>query len=359
MSRIYNFSPGPATLPEDLLKQAQAELLDWRGTGCSVMEMGHRTSEMIALTKEIENDLRELLTIPSHYHVLFLSAGASAQFAFIPMNLLRGKRTADYCLTGHWSQKAIYEARRYCDVNIATDSTDNLFTNIAPINEWRLNRDAAYVHYTPNETIAGLEFNYIPDTQGVPLVADMSSNILSQPLDVSKFGLIYACAQKNIGPAGMTIVIVRDDLVGQALPETPTLFDYAAQAKEGSMANTPPTLSWYFAGLMFKWLKQQGGLAAIATINQRKAAKLYAAIDQSSLYQNSVATAYRSIMNVPFVLKKPGLDEQFLQEARAAGLGYLKGHKLVGGMRASIYNSMPEAGVDALIEFMQRFEENN
>lgn len=356
MSRIYNFSPGPATLPEEVLIQARDELLDWNGNGASVMEMSHRSAQFIALASTAEQDLRDLLAIPKNYHVLFLSAGASAQFTFIPMNILRGKTTADYCYTGYWSKKAITEAQRFCDVNIVTNSESNQFTDIAPQAEWQLNPNAAYLHYTCNETIGGMDFNSIPDIQQVPIVGDMSSNILSEPVDISKFGLIYASTQKNIGPAGLTIVIVRDDLVGQALPQTPAIFNYATQAKEGSMANTPPTLSWYFAGLMFKWLKKQGGLPAMAEINQRKAAKLYQAIDQSSLYQNPVNPVYRSKMNVVFTLTNPDLYERFFKEASAAGLASLKGHKAVGGVRASIYNAMPEAGVDKLIEFMREFE---
>jgi len=352
---VYNFSAGPAMLPQAVLQRAQEELPNWHGSGMSVMEMSHRGKEFMSIAAQAEADLRELLSIPSNYKVLFLQGGASSQFAMVALNLLRGKNHADYLLTGQWSKKAVSEAKRFCTVNLVTSSQEQNFTTIADSNTWQLSPDAAYVHYTPNETIGGLEFQDIPDTGEVPLVADMSSTLLSRPLDVSQFGLIYAGAQKNIGPAGLTIVIVREDLLGQAREGTPAMFDYQIHAENESMYNTPPTYSWYIAGLVFAWLKEQGGLSAMAQINQRKAAKLYDAIDQSDFYANPVDKRYRSWMNVPFTLANSELDASFLSQAKAAGLLTLKGHRSVGGMRASIYNAMPEEGVEALIAFMQEF----
>ena len=346
-------------LPEAVLRQAREELLDWRGSGMCVMEMSHRGKEFMSIAEQAEADLRELLNIPVDYKVLFLQGGASSQFAMVPLNLLRGKKQADYLNTGMWSKKAIAEGKRFCDVNVAASSEAQKFTTVPPRDTWQCNPDAAYLHYTPNETIGGVEFDGIPEVGDVPLVADMSSTILSRPLDVSKFGVIYAGAQKNIGPAGLTIVIVREDLIGQALPGTPTMFDYKAHADNDSMYNTPPTYGWYLAGLVFAWLKQQGGLAAMAEINRRKAEKLYAAIDESGFYANPVEPAYRSWMNVPFTLANPDLDKTFLAEAKDAGLLTLAGHRSVGGMRASIYNAMPEAGVDALVDFMGDFARRN
>lgn len=359
MSRAYNFSAGPAMLPEAVLAKAQKEMLDWQGTGMSVMEMSHRGEEFIAIAEKAEADLRELLGIPSNYKVLFLQGGASTQFSAVPMNLLRGKKQADYFNTGQWSKKAVAEAKRYCEVNLAVDSADNNFTTIAPPEQWQLNPQAAYVHYTPNETINGLEFDHIPDVGNVPLVADMSSTILSRPLEVEKFSLIYAGAQKNIGPAGLTVVIVREDFMGHAIDCTPTMLDYAAMDKADSMYNTPPTYTWYMAGLVFEWLKDLGGLAEIAKINQRKAKKLYTAIDASEFYDNPVDPKYRSWMNVPFTLRRPELEKTFLEEAKAAGLLTLSGHRSVGGFRASIYNAMPESGIEALIAFMTDFSKRN
>ncbi len=356
MSRVYNFSAGPAMLPESVLKQAQDELPDWHGSGASIMEMSHRGKEFVSVATEAEQDVRELLNIPKNYKVLFLQGGATAQFATIPMNLLRGKGTADYIWTGAWGKKAISEAKKYCSVNVAASSESQKFSAIPPFDSWALNHDAAYVHYTPNETIGGVEFHWIPDTRDVPLVADCSSTILSRPLDVSRFGLIYAGAQKNIGPAGVTLVIVREDLMGEVQPVTPSVLDYAQQAEADSMLNTPPTYTIYLAGLVFKWLKKQGGLSAMATINERKASKLYAAIDASGFYSNPVEKRSRSWMNVPFILANSDLDKDFLAGAEAAGLTTLKGHRSVGGMRASIYNAMPESGVDALIDYMADFE---
>lgn len=359
MSRVFNFSAGPAMLPEPVLQQARDEMLDWRGTGMSVMEMSHRSKAYISIAEQAEADLRELMAIPDNYKVLFLQGGASLQFAAIPMNLLRGKRSADYINTGAWSKKAIAQAKQYCDVNVVASTEDSGFTCVPDEDTLKFSADAAYVHYTPNETIGGVEFPYVPDTGEIPLVADMSSTILSRPIDVSKFGLIYAGAQKNMGPAGLTLVIVRDDLIGEAMPMTPAVMDYKAQADAGSMLNTPPTYSWYLAGLVFQWLKNLGGLASMAAINKRKAEKLYAAIDASDFYQSPVGENCRSWMNVPFTLANPELDKAFLEGAEAAGLATLKGHRSVGGMRASIYNAMPEEGVDALINYMKEFEQSH
>ncbi len=356
MARKYNFSAGPAMLPEAVLKQAQEELPDWHGAGASIMEMSHRGKEFVSVHAEAEKDVRDLLGVPDNYKVLFLQGGASTQFATIPMNLLRGKTKADYIWTGSWGKKAISEAKKYCSVNVAASSEGDKFTTIPPFESWSLSQDAAYVHYTPNETIEGVEFHWMPDVGNVPLVADFSSTILSRPIDVSRFGLIYAGAQKNIGPAGVTLVIVRDDLMGDVLPITPSVFDYAQQAKADSMLNTPPTYGIYLAGLVFKWMKAQGGLSAMGATNERKAKKLYAAIDGSSFYSNPVEKSSRSWMNVTFVLANAELDKEFLAGAEATGLTTLKGHRSVGGMRASIYNAMPEAGVDALIDYMADFE---
>jgi phosphoserine aminotransferase len=343
-------------LPEEVLEQASEEMKDYHGSGMSVMEMSHRGRDFVSIAEEAEADLRELLSIPDNYKVLFLQGGASSQFSMVPLNLLRGKKTADYINTGYWSKKAIAEAKRYCDVNIVASGESTNFTSIPPRSEWSLNPEAAYVHYTPNETIGGVEFHDIPEVGDVPLVADMSSTILSRPIDVSRFGLIYAGAQKNIGPAGLTIVIIRDDLIGNALDFTPTMFNYETHVKANSMYNTPPTYAWYIAGLVFKWIKRMGGLERMAEINRRKAEKLYRVIDESDFYNNPVSKDCRSWMNVPFTLADPSLDEEFLKEANEAGLVSLKGHRSVGGMRASIYNAMPEEGVDALISFMKDFE---
>ena len=359
MIRKLNFSAGPAALPEEVLKQAQEEMLDWHGHGLSIMEMSHRSKEFVSVAEQAEQDLRELMQIPDNYKVLFLQGGATTQFSMIPLNLMRDKKTADYINTGVWSKKAIAEAKRYCEVNIAATTEHNNFTSAPSQDELKLNPEAAYVHYTPNETIGGVEFDYIPETGNVPLVADMSSNILSRAIDVSRFGLIYAGAQKNIGPAGLTVVIVRDDLIGQMLPNAPTMFDYSVHATAGSMNNTPPTFGWYLAGLIFQWLKRQGGVEGMQVINQRKAEKLYAAIEKSSFYANPVAMANRSWMNVPFTLADASLDKCFLEEAEQAGLLNLKGHRSVGGMRASIYNAVPESAVDSLIAFMAEFERNH
>ncbi len=359
MARVFNFSAGPAVLPEAVLQRARDELVDWQDCGMSVMEMSHRGKEFMSIAAQAEADLREIMSIPSNYKVLFLQGGASSQFAMIPMNLLRGKKSADYINTGAWSKKAISEAKKYGSVNVAATAEASNFSSIPAFDSWKLDKDAAYLHYTPNETIGGVEFHWVPEVD-VPLIVDMSSTILSRPIDVSKFGMIYAGAQKNIGPAGLTVVIIRDDLIGEVLPGTPTMFDYKTHAENESMYNTPPTYGWYLAGLVFQWIKQQGGLTRMAETNKRKADKLYAAIDNSGgYYKNPVEVISRSWMNVPFVLQNPELDKPFLAEADKAGLVQLKGHRSVGGMRASIYNAMPEAGVDALIAFMADFQKRN
>ena len=359
MARILNFSAGPAVLPEPVLQQAAAEMLDWHGSGMSVMEMSHRGKEFIAIHAQAEADLRELMAIPKNYKVLFLQGGASAQFAVVPMNLLRGKTNADYINTGQWSKKAITDAKKYCKVNVAASSEADNYTRAPKQAEWKLDPDAAYVHLTTNETIGGVEFHWVPDTGSVPIVADMSSHILSRPMDVSRYGLIYAGAQKNIGPAGVTIVIVRDDLLGQALPVTPTVFDYKVQAENDSMSNTPSTYGIYVAGLVFQWLKKQGGMTAMEQINRAKAALLYDYLDQTEFYHSPVAKDDRSLMNIPFTLRNADLDKVFIQETEAAGLTQLKGHRSVGGMRASIYNAMPIEGVQTLVQFMREFERKN
>jgi phosphoserine aminotransferase len=356
MARVYNFSAGPAMLPEPVLSRARDEMLEWRGSGMCVAEMSHRGKEFMSIAARAEADLRELLAVPSNYKMLFLQGGASTQFAAVPMNLLRGATSADYLNTGSWSKKAIAEARRYGQVHVAASTEADRFTRAPRQDELTLSDDAAYVHYTPNETIEGVEFPYVPEVGDKPLVADMSSTILSRPIDVSRFGLIYAGAQKNIGPAGLVIVIVREDLLGQTLPGTPTMLDYKVQADNDSMYNTPPTYAWYLAGLVFEWLKGLGGLEAMGKINARKAELLYKTIDDSGFFKNPVEPASRSWMNVPFTLADPELDETFIKEAKAANLTTLKGHRSVGGMRASIYNAMPQEGVEALVGFMQEFE---
>ncbi|PKY11331.1 phosphoserine transaminase [Acidithiobacillus marinus] len=353
---VYNFGAGPAMLPAAVLEQVQGELLDWQGRGISVMEMSHRSADYMQIIAEAEQDLRDLMHIPANYKVLFLQGGATLQFAMVPLNLLRGHARASYVQTGIWSEKALQEARRFAEVEIAASNADRQARLVPPQSEWRVSQDTAYVHIAGNETIGGVEFDFIPDLGDVPLVSDASSHILSRPVDVSRFGLIYAGAQKNIGPAGLTLVIVREDLLGHAPTNTPTMLDYAVQAKEGSMHNTPPTFAIYVAGLVFKWLKNNGGLQAMAERNQRKAALLYQAIDASGgFYSNPVEARNRSWMNVPFFLKEAGMNGAFLQEAEARHLLQLKGHRLLGGMRASIYNAMPEAGVQALVDFMRDF----
>jgi phosphoserine aminotransferase len=322
------------------------------------MEMSHRSDEMVGIANEAEADLRELMGISDDYAVLFLQGGASSQFSAVPLNLMGEGKVVDYVNTGEWSKKAIKEAKRYAKVNVVASSEDTNFTTIPAFDSWKLSDDAAYLHYTPNETIGGVEFFWTPESK-VPLVADMSSTILSRPIDVNKFALIYAGAQKNIGPAGLTIVIVRKDLLGKASAITPTMMDYKTAADNDSMYNTPPTLAWYLAGLVFKWLKAQGGLEAMEVINRRKAEKLYSYIDASGFYSNPVEVASRSLMNIPFVLADASLDKAFLAGAEEAGLLNLKGHRSVGGMRASVYNAVPEEAVDALIAYMKDFAQQN
>jgi phosphoserine aminotransferase len=356
---IYNFSAGPAVLPRDVLQQVQAEMVDWHGSGMSVMEMSHRGKEFMGIAAEAEADLRELMGIPANYKVLFLQGGASSQFAMVPMNLLRGKASADYLNTGEWSKKAIKEAKKFGTVNVVATSEDKNFSYAPTQDQWKLDPNAAYVHYTPNETIGGVEIFWTPQTGSVPLVADMSSTILSRPIDVSKFGLIYAGAQKNIGPAGLTIVIVRDDLIGETLKGTPTMFDYKIHADNDSMYNTPATFAMYTAGLVFKWLKTRGGLVAMEKTNREKAGLLYDYLDATDFYASPVAKDNRSLMNVPFTLKDAALDEAFLKAARERGMIQLKGHRSVGGMRASIYNAMPVEGVRVLVDTLREFEKSH
>ncbi|MCL6271320.1 3-phosphoserine/phosphohydroxythreonine transaminase [Sansalvadorimonas sp. 2012CJ34-2] len=354
--RAHNFSAGPAALPTEVLEQARDEMLNWQDRGLSVMEISHRNPAYMAVAKEAEQDLRDLLSIPDNYRVIFMSGGATSQFAMVPLNLLGNGGRADYVDTGHWSLKAIREGGRFGEVNVVCSSEEQSYTTIPDRSEWKLDPEAAYVHYTPNETIGGLEFMDIPDVGDVPLVADMSSTILSRSLDVSKYGVIYAGAQKNIGQAGITVVIIRDDLLGKAADACPTLWNYQQVADNDSMLNTPPTFALYICGLVFKWLKRQGGVEAMEKINKRKAEKLYKAIDSSDFYSNPIDPRYRSWMNVPFRLKSDDFNAEFLQEAEKAGLLNLKGHRAVGGMRASIYNAVSEDSVDALISFMAEFE---
>ncbi len=356
MTRAYNFSAGPAVLPEPVLRQAAEEMLDWRGSGMSVMEMSHRGKEFIGIHAEAEATLRELMSIPASYKVLFLQGGAIGQNAIVPMNLLRGHSSIDVVDTGEWSKKTIKEAKKYAQVRVVASAADTGYTSIPAHDTWQLDPNAAYVHICSNETIGGVQYQQMPDVGAVPLVADMSSDFLSRPVDVSRFGLIYGGAQKNIGPAGLTIVIVREDLIGQALPITPSAFDYRQQADNDSMLNTPPTYAIYVAGLVFQWIKAQGGLAAMDAHNRVKAALLYDLLAESSLYSSPVAPDCRSLMNVPFKLKDERLDAAFLKGAEQRGMLQLKGHRSVGGMRASIYNAMPLAGVQALVDYMRDFE---
>jgi phosphoserine aminotransferase len=354
--RVFNFSAGPAALPLPVLEQVRDEMPDWQG-GMSVLEVSHRGKAFVRVAEEAEQDLRALLNVPSNYRVLFLQGGASGQFAAVPMNLATWASTVDYVNTGHWSKKALEEAATFCGrVHVAADAAASNYNSVPPQQSWRPTPGAAYLHYTPNETIGGVEFPFIPDSGSVPLVADYSSSFLSRPLDVSRFGLIYAGAQKNIGPAGLCVVLVREDLIGRARPATPAIWHYQRMAADGSMSNTPPTFAWYVAGLVFKWMQKLGGLAAIGERNRAKAAALYEAIDGSDFYANPVDPACRSWMNVPFTLARPELDKTFLAEAEAAGLSNLAGHRSVGGMRASLYNAMPPEGVKALVQFMHDFE---
>jgi phosphoserine aminotransferase len=355
MDRVFNFSAGPAALPLAVLEQAREEMTNWRGCGMSVMELSHRGKEFMSIAERAEADLRRLLDVPDGYRVLFLQGGATAQFSAVPLNLAGAEDKADYIVTGSWSKKALAEGRRFLQAQVVADSAASRHTEIPDPAEWNLTPEASYLHYTPNETIGGVEFHFIPESTA-PLVADMSSTLLSRPLDVGRFGLIYAGAQKNIGQAGLAIVIVREELLGRARIGTPLVLDYREQAEAGSMLNTPPTYAWYIAGLVFDWLLEQGGLKEMERRNRRKAETLYEAIDGSDFYANPVARHSRSWMNVPFTLADPALDGKFLEAAKAAGLVTLKGHRSVGGMRASLYNAMPQEGVDALVAFMAEFE---
>jgi len=357
MSRVINFSAGPAVLPLAVLEQARAEIPDWQGSGMSVMEVSHRSKAFLAVAEQSEADLRELMRIPDDYAVLFLQGGATMQFALLPMNLSRPGDSIDCLVTGSWSKKALKEVQIVRSANIVADGAALGYTDVPGEGAWNLDSDAAYFHYTPNETIGGLEIFEPPDSVVVPLVADMSSTILSRPVDVSRFGVIYAGAQKNIGPAGLTLVIARRDLLERAPDDLPMIMRYKSQADAGSMLNTPPTFAWYLAGLVFAWLKDQGGLEAVGENNRRKSELLYNAIDNSEFYTNPVARPYRSRMNVPFTLADPEMDGEFLSQAEQAGLMNLKGHRSVGGMRASIYNAMPEADVGTLVDFMADFEQ--
>ena len=356
MTRVHNFSPGPAALPLPVLERAQAEMLDYGGRGMSVMEMSHRSPEFIAIAERAEADFRELLGIGDDYHVLFLQGGPTLQWSMLPLNLAQPDSVVDFVHTGAWGTRAITAARKLCRVHIAASSEDENYTYAPRPETWQLTPGAAYIHLTGNETIGGVEYHDYPADLGAPLTADMSSTLLSRPLDVSRFGVIYAGAQKNLGPAGITLVVVHKELAGRARPNTPDMLDYLAHANAGSMMNTPPTYAWYLAGLVFAWVKEQGGLPAMAERNQRKAAKLYAAIDASNFYRCPVRAADRSWMNIPFTLADATLDRRFLDESEAAGLANLKGHRSVGGMRASLYNAVPEEAVDALIDFMAAFE---
>ena len=357
--RIFNFSAGPAVLPELVLEIAAGEMLDWHGSGMSVMEMSHRGKEFMSIAAKAEADLRALLAVPSSYKLLFLQGGAIAENALVPMNLLGGRSVADYVNTGEWSKKSIKEAKKYCTVNIAATAEDKNFTYVPAQETWKLSRDAAYVHVCTNETIGGVEFQWTPETGDVPLVADMSSHILSRVIDVAKYGVIYAGAQKNMGTAGLTVLIVRDDLLDRALPITPSVFHWKEQAAAESMLNTPPTYSVYIAGLVFEWLQAQGGLAAIEKKNIAKARLLYDYLDRSKFFLSPVRKEDRSRMNVPFKLRDEKLDEVFLKGAVERGMVQLKGHRAVGGMRASIYNAMPLEGVQTLVDYMQEFEQRH
>ena len=358
MSRVFNFSAGPAALPLEVLETIRNDIPDWQGTGMSVMEVSHRGKHFVELAARAEANVRELLGIPSDYSVLFTQGGATLQMSMAPLNLTGPDDVADYVVTGSWGKKALGEAQKFCNASAAADASDENFTYIPEESGWRRNDDAAYLHYTPNETIAGVEFHFVPGGD-VPLVADMSSTILSRPIDVSRFGVIYAGAQKNIGPAGITLVIVRNDLLERSRPNNAHLMTWKSYADSDSMTNTPPTFAWYVADLVFRYLKDRGGLAAVGEVNRRKASKLYAAIDNSDFYSNPVNEDCRSWMNIPFILADASLDARFLEESQAAGLTNLKGHRSVGGMRASIYNAVSEEAVDALIDFMADFEATN
>jgi len=360
MSEIFNFCAGPAMLPKEVMQKAQAEFINWQDTGCSVMELSHRSKEFMAVASQAEADLRELMSIPDDYSVLFCHGGGRGQFSAVPLNLLPAGKSADYIISGSWSKAAAAEAQHYGDVNIIdVVCKEDGETKVLPSEQWGLNPNAAFVHYCPNETVDGIEMFDIAQTNGVPLVADMSSTILSHEIDVEKFALIYAGAQKNIGPSGLSIVIVRNDLLGNAQKTTPCIMNYKLLADNGSMYNTPPTYAWYLAGLVFQWLKKLGGVSVIEKLNAEKATLLYQYIDSSDFYENNIEKASRSQMNVPFWLKNEDLNDDFLAQAEQNGLLALKGHRMVGGMRASIYNAMPIEGVQKLISFMKTFEKGN
>lgn len=355
MSRVFNFSAGPATLPQSVLEQVQAELLDWRGRGMSVMEMSHRDQAFMTIAAEAEADLRELLGLSRDFEVLFMQGGASAQFALVPMNLLQGRSGADFVITGVWSRKAAMEFEKYGRPNIVAEPAGGCYVRVPAPQDWQRSADAAYLHYTPNETIEGVEFHFVPPAGAVPLVADFSSSFLSRPIDMQSHALIYAGAQKNLGPAGLTVVIVRKDLLGEPHPALPSVFGYRATAAHDSMLNTPPCFAWYVSGLVLKWIRQQGGLAAMESRNARKSKMLYDYIDSEPFYRCPVERPARSRMNVVFRLADAGADAAFLRGAQAAGLAGLKGHRLVGGMRASLYNAMSEDGVATLVDYMREF----
>ncbi|WNV04788.1 3-phosphoserine/phosphohydroxythreonine transaminase [Candidatus Methylospira mobilis] len=356
MSRVYNFSAGPSFLPESVLLRAREEFLDWHGTGMSALELSHRSEEFIGIAEQAESDLREVMSIPPNYKVLFLHGGGTGQFAAVPLNLLSENKSGAYIHTGYWSGMAIEEARQFGEIHVAASGKDSGFTLIPPRESWVIPFNAAYLHYTSNETVNGVEFHTVPDVGDVPLVCDLSSNILSRSVDVSRFAISYAGAQKNMGPAGVTVVIVRDDVIRHNPRGVPSILDYERQAASGSFVNTPPTYSWYFVGLVLDWVREQGGVDVIEQHNIRKSQKLYSAIDASPFYSNPVPTEFRSRMNIPFHLADPALEKKFAADARAAGLTTLEGHRSIGGIRASLYNAMPEAGVDALIAFMAEFE---
>ena len=359
MKQVFNFSAGPAMLPAAVMAKAQQEFINWRDSGCSVMEVSHRGADFIEIAAQAEQDLRDLLKVPDNYKVLFLQGGGRGQFAAVPLNLSTSADTSLHLVSGSWSSGAVDEANKYNNAKIIGQVVEhNGFQTVPKPALSDIDQSAAYLHFCPNETVDGIAFDWLPEAGNVPLVADMSSNILSKPIDVSKYGVIYAGAQKNIGPSGLSLVIVRDDLIGKARQSTPSIFDYALMASKDSMYNTPPTFSWYLAGLVFQWLKEQGGVEAMTSINQHKADLLYSAIDDSSFYRNNVHPDNRSIMNVPFHLADPALDKVFLEKSKEAGLMALKGHRSVGGMRASIYNAMPVEGVEALVKFMREFEEH-
>ena len=359
MTRVFNFSAGPAALPEPVLREAAEEMLDWHGSGMSVMEMSHRGKEFLGIHAEAQSLLRELLNVPANYRILFMQGGAIGENAIVPMNMLRGRKGADYVDTGEWSRKSIQEAAKYCAVNVAASAKATGYTSIPPRDSWKLEPGAAYVHICANETIGGVEYHFTPEVGEVPLVADMSSNLMSRPVSVAKYGLIYGGAQKNIGPAGLTIVIVRDDLLGGAHPLTPSAFNYKEQSDNDSMLNTPPTYAIYIAGLVFRWLKARGGLVAMEKHNRAKAALIYDYLETTDFYASPVAKDCRSLMNVPFKLRDASLDDAFLKGAQERGMVQLKGHRSVGGMRASIYNAMPVEGVQALVAYMKDFEANH